>query len=202
MAIEDFVRDFNRRLDDAIGRAMEGDVADAVRTAIGSAVESEVYSERVYKRSEDHPYVRRDETGEPGGLQDRNVMEANYDPSTMTLEVQDRSQDRDSGRLIAPVVESGQGYQWKKSAIYKAKQARPFHQKAQENCNRNRACAGCAGKVSDGKRIQGEGVITIDGKNSAGEQCFSCAVFAPCGFWCGFFKKCRKSAHRTDCLFW
>ena len=40
MAIEDFVRDFNRRLDDAIGRAMEGDVADAVRAAIASAVES------------------------------------------------------------------------------------------------------------------------------------------------------------------
>ena len=55
MAIEDFVRDFNRRLDDAIGRAMEGDVADAVRAAIVSAVESEVYSEKVYKRSEDHP---------------------------------------------------------------------------------------------------------------------------------------------------
>ena len=47
-------------------------------------------------------------------------------------EVQDRSRDRDSGRLIAPVVESGKGYQWKKSAIYKTKQARPFHQKAQE----------------------------------------------------------------------
>lgn len=130
MAIEDFVRDFNRRLDDAIGRAMEGDVADAVRAAIVSAVESEVYSEKVYKRSEDHPYIRRDDTGEPGGLQDWNVMEAKYDPSTMTLEVQDRSRDRDSGRLIAPVVESGKGYQWKKSAIYKTKQARPFHQKA------------------------------------------------------------------------
>ena len=59
-------------------------------------------------------------------------MEAKYDPSTMTLEVQDRSRDRDSGRLIAPVMESGKGYQWKKSAIYKTKQARPFHQKAQE----------------------------------------------------------------------
>ena len=64
MAIEDFVRDFNRRLDDAIGRAMEGDVADAVRAAIASGT-----------------------------------------------------------------------------------------------CNRNRACAGGTGKVSDGKRIQGEGVI-------------------------------------------
>lgn len=132
MAIEDFARDFNRRLDDAVGKAMEGYVADAVRAAIASAVESEVYSEKVYKRSEDHPYVRRDETGKPGGLMDWNVMEANYDPSTMTLEVQNRSRDDDTGRLIAPVVESGHDYQWKKSAIYKTKQARPFHQKAQE----------------------------------------------------------------------
>ena len=31
---------------------------------------------------------------------------------------------------------------------------------------------------------------------------FAALFFAPCGFWCGFFKKCRKSAHRTDCLFW
>ena len=158
MAIEDFVRDFNRRLDDAIGRAMEGDVADAVRAAIVSAVESEVYSEKVYKRSEDHPYIRRDDTGEPGGLQDWNVMEAKYDPSTMTLEVQDRSRDRDSGRLIAPVVESGKGYQWKKSAITN-KAGTPVPSESTGTCNRNRACAGCAGKVSDGKRIQGEGVI-------------------------------------------
>ena len=41
MAIEDFVRDFNRRLDDAIGRAMEGDVADAVRAAIVSGLQRE-----------------------------------------------------------------------------------------------------------------------------------------------------------------
>lgn len=58
-------------------------------------------------------------------------MESKYDPSTMTLEVQDMSRGDDTGRLIAPVVESGKGYQWKKSTIYKTKQPRPFHKEAQ-----------------------------------------------------------------------
>ena len=35
-------------------------------------------------------------------------------------------------RQAVSKLESGKGYQWKKSAIYKTKQARPFHQKAQE----------------------------------------------------------------------
>ena len=148
MAIEDFVQDFNRRLDDAIGRAMEGDVADAVRAAIVSAVESEVYSEKVYKRSEDHPYIRRDDTGEPGGLQDWNVMEAKYDPSTMTLEVQDRA-----GRG------KRQGLSMEEVGDLQNKAGTPVPSESAGTCNRNRACAGCAGKVSDGKRIQGEGVI-------------------------------------------
>ena len=181
MAIEDFVRDFNRRLDDAIGRAMEGDVADAVRAAIVSAVESEVYSEKVYKRSEDHPYIRRDDTGEPGGLQDWNVMEAKYDPSTMTLEVQDRSRDRDSGRLIAPVVESGKGYQ-----------GTPVPSESAGTCNRNRACAGCAGKVSDGKWIQGEGVITIDAKTAQENNVFPALFLPRVGFGAGFSKNAEN----------
>lgn len=159
MAIEDFVRDFNRRLDDAIGRAMEGDVADAVRAAIVSAVESEVYSEKVYKRSEDHPYIRRDDTGEPGGLQDWNVMEAKYDPSTMTLEVQDRS--RDPGQRTADRAGRGkrQGLSMEEVGDLQNKAGTPVPSESAGTCNRNRACAGCAGKVSDGKRIQGEGVI-------------------------------------------
>lgn len=130
MSIEDFVIKFNAALDQSIHRAMEGNVTDAVKASIVSAIESEVYDK--YKRSEDYPYIRRDETGAPGGLEDKDVMEATYDPSTMTLEVQDMSRDDITGRLIAPVVESGKGYQWKRSTIYKTKQARPFHKEAQE----------------------------------------------------------------------
>lgn len=129
MAIEDFVNRFNAELDESIHKAMEGYATDGVKAAIVSAIQTEVYD--AYERSDYFPYVRRDEVGRPGGLMDKDVMEANYDPSTMTLEVQDMSRDDDTGRLIAPVVESGKGYQWKKSEIYKTKQARPFHKEAQ-----------------------------------------------------------------------
>lgn len=154
MAIEDFVQDFNRRLDDAIGRAMEGDVADAVRAAIVSAVESEVYSEKVYKRSEDHPYIRRDDTGEPGGLQDWNVMEAKYDAGSA-------GQEPGPGQRTADRAGRGkrQGLSMEEVGDLQNKAGTPVPSESAGTCNRNRACAGCAGKVSDGKRIQGEGVI-------------------------------------------
>ena len=130
MAIEDIVARFNAALDASIHNAMEGPVTDAAKAAITTAVQREVYD--AYERGDYMPYRRRDEDGRPGGLQDWNVMESKYDPTTMTLEVQDKSRDDDSGRLIAPVVESGKGYQWRKSKIYKAKQARPFHEEAQK----------------------------------------------------------------------
>lgn len=129
MSIESFVNRFNAALDESIHKAMEGPVTDGVKAAIVEAVQTEVYD--AYERGDYMPYVRRDEVGKPGALQDWSVMESKYDPSTMTLEVQDKSRDDDTGRLIAPVVESGKGYQWKKSEIYKSKQARPFHEEAQ-----------------------------------------------------------------------
>lgn len=129
MSIEDFVIKFNAALDQSIHRAMEGPVTDSVKAAIVEAVQTEVYD--AYERGDYLPYIRRDEVGKTGGLQDWNVMESKYDPSTMTLEVQDMSRGDDTGRLIAPVVESGKGYQWKKSTIYKTKQPRPFHKEAQ-----------------------------------------------------------------------
>lgn len=129
MSIENFVNRFNAALDESIRKAMEGPVTDSVKAAIVVAVQTEVYD--AYERGDYMPYVRRDEVGKPGGLQDWSVMESKYDPATMTLEVQDKSRDDVTGRLIAPVVESGKGYQWKKSEIYKSKQARPFHEEAQ-----------------------------------------------------------------------
>ena len=56
-----------------------------------------------------------------GGLSDTENMEARYDPATMTLEVEDVRRDEDTGRLVAPVVESGRGYK------YSSPGARPFH---------------------------------------------------------------------------
>lgn len=126
MSIEAFVSKFNAALDESIHRAMEGDVADGVKAAIASAVEEEVY-----KKYTPVEYQRRGVLGENGGLNDKNVMESHYDRTTMTLEVQDMSRDDETGRLIAPVVESGIGYQWTHSKIYKMQLARPFHKEAQ-----------------------------------------------------------------------
>lgn len=128
MSIESFVNRFNAALDESIRKAMEGPVTTAIKGAMVTAIDKEVFLK--YSPSE---YKRRSKSGAPGGLQDWNVMESNYDPSTMTLEVQNMSRDDESGRLIAPVVEEGVGYQWEDSRIY-AKQPfpRPFHKKAQE----------------------------------------------------------------------
>lgn len=123
MAIEDIVARFHAKLDAAIGQAMENDVATMVRVALSNAVETEVYDEY-----QPHMYKRRGQTD--GGLQSqsKDVMVASYDPMTMTLEVQDMSRDDDTGRLIAPVVESGEGYRFP----WDGQKPRPFHEKAQE----------------------------------------------------------------------
>lgn len=124
MAIEDIVARFNAKLDAAIGQAMENDVATMVRVALATAVQTEVYD-----AYQPHMYERRGP--EDGGLQSqsKDVMVATYDPATMTLEVQDMSRDDDTGRLIAPVVESGEAYQYP----WKGQKARPFHERAQED---------------------------------------------------------------------
>lgn len=123
MAIEDIVAQFNAKLNAAVGQAMENDVAAMVRVALSNAVETEVYDEY-----QPHMYKRRGPVD--GGLQSQNkdVMVATYDPSTMTLEVQDMSRDDETGRLIAPVVESGEGYKFP----WDGQKPRPFHEKAQE----------------------------------------------------------------------
>lgn len=124
MSIEAFVSKFNATLDEAVHQAMETDVTDSAKAMIAGAVQTEVYN-----AYEPVMYQRRGELGEDGGLNDFDVMEAQYDRTTMTLEVQDMSRDEETGRLIAPVVESGKGYQYK----WPGQKPRPFHKKAQED---------------------------------------------------------------------
>ena len=115
MAIEDFAAQFSAELDRAIQYAMENDVASAVET-------------EVYDAYDPHMYIRRGPMD--GGLQDQSLdnMEATYDPQARTLEVQDMSRDEKTGRLVAPVVESGEGYRFP----WDGQRPRPFHKRAQE----------------------------------------------------------------------
>ena len=52
-----------------------------------------------------------------------------------------------------------QGLSMEKVGDLQNKAGTPVPSESAGTCNRNRACAGGTGKVSDGKRIQGEGVI-------------------------------------------
>ena len=123
MAIEQFVAEYCAALDDAIEYAMEVEVATMARVAIHNAVESEVY-----EKYDPLVYRRR---GDDGGLADQSQdnMEAVYDRQTRTLTVQDVNEDDDTGRRVAPIVESGRGYQYP----VKGMKARPFHSVAQKN---------------------------------------------------------------------
>ena len=109
---------FRAKLDKAIQQSMEGVVADMAKAALKQAVYERVYD--VYSP------VRYERKMDQGGLSDTENMEARYDPATMTLEVEDVRRDEDTGRLVAPVVESGRGYK------YSSPGARPFHAYAEK----------------------------------------------------------------------
>lgn len=106
---------FRAKLDKAIQQSMEGVVADMAKAALRQAVYDFVYDPSVYTPQQ---YERHYDNG---GLSDVRNMEARYDPATMTLEVEDVRRDEETGRLVAPVVESGRGY------TYFSPGPRPFH---------------------------------------------------------------------------
>lgn len=121
MSLADELAKISAKLDADIGTVMTTIVADQAKWTLQRAVETEVYEKYdplVYRRK-----------GDEGGLADKDLMEARYDPAEMLLEVQ--SIREDGGRLIAPIVESGKGYTFEsKGAAYM--KPRPFHSVAEE----------------------------------------------------------------------
>lgn len=111
---------FRAKLDNAIQKSMEGVVADIAKSALRQAVYEKVYDPSVYTP------IRYERKMDQGGLSDVRNMEARYDKATMTLEVEDVRRDEDTTRLVAPVVESGRGYN------YFSPGARPFHAYAEQ----------------------------------------------------------------------
>lgn len=128
MGIEQDVAMFEAKLNAAIDIAMQTEVFDAAKFAILMATKTEVYDK--YTPTE---YDRR--MASKGGLADYNVMKkVSYNPVLHEIEIQDRSTDDETGRLVAPVVESGKGYTWKNSRIYAMQPfPRPFHKIAEHN---------------------------------------------------------------------
>lgn len=126
MGLREELAIIERKLEDAIDRTMQTDVADDVKLVLAESVE-----QNVYEKYTPTGYTRRGNKN--GGLADPSVMEVRYSPTEHLLEVQDMSRDEFSGRLIAPVVEIGEGYEWEDSQIYKKQPfPREFHRPAEE----------------------------------------------------------------------
>lgn len=120
MALTGDLAIFEKSLDNAINDTLTHEVTDKAKEYLADAIQSEVYDKWDPKM-----YIRQKTNG---GLQDPSLMEATLeDPINHILTVQDVRRDDHTGRLVAPVVESGEGYN------YVDIPARPFHIIAEKN---------------------------------------------------------------------
>lgn len=133
--IEKEIQEFETILSAAIDNAMQNEVLDEVKDAMQLAIQ-----ERVYDAYQPSMYVRRGDGMErgTGALTDPDVMEHSYNNGTHTLVVRDMAKGGDPKRpdraeqLLAPIIESGEGYTWERSEIAQSKAPRPFHEAAEE----------------------------------------------------------------------
>lgn len=112
---------FRAKLNGAVDLAMENYVGSAAVLKIADAVETEVYG-----KYDPVMYERRKGNGGLSDISPENIV-VEYDAGTKTLTVTDMNRDEATGRLVAPVVESGVGYQYNVDIG-----PRPFHKVAEE----------------------------------------------------------------------
>lgn len=129
MSIHENLLTVERKLKSDVKDVLRMYVAPAVKEEIAQAVETEVYEK--YTPTQ---YSRRGATH--GGLQDPDVMDVEVADAgeDIVLAVQDLSRDdEDTNIYVADIVESGKGYTWEASKIYRMQPfPRPFHKVAQE----------------------------------------------------------------------
>lgn len=100
-----------------VNQALAGEIAEMAKNEIAYMVETAVYP--AYSPTE---YKRR---GTGGGLADKSLYEVTNGDMTLTVS--------DNRREVG-VVESGIGYQWENSQIYKMQPfPRPYFEQAEQN---------------------------------------------------------------------
>jgi hypothetical protein len=105
--------DLEKYLTEKINSALRTEVAEEARDTMQEHVMSDVYAK--YEPSQ---YVR---TGELY----QDILTQMVDDNTLSIE--NTRRDEETGRLIAPIIESGVGYTWKDSRIYNMQPfPRPF----------------------------------------------------------------------------
>jgi hypothetical protein len=130
--------ELEKYLNQQIKKSLSNEVADVARDTMSKHVMSDVY--QAYEPTQ---YQR---TGDL--YKDISTTMKNDN----TLEIENVARDEESGRLIAPVVESGEGYEWKKSRIY---QMQPFPRPFVENTAKELESGLAKQALVDGLRKQG-----------------------------------------------
>jgi hypothetical protein len=130
--------DLEKYLNQKIKKSLSNEVADVARDTMSKHVMSDVY--QAYEPTQ---YQR---TGDL--YKDISTTMKNDN----TLEIENVARDEETGRLIAPVVESGEGYEWKKSRIY---QMQPFPRPFVENTAKELENGLAKQALVDGLRKQG-----------------------------------------------
>jgi hypothetical protein len=130
--------DIEKYLNQKIKKSLSNEVADVARDTMSKHVMSDVY--QAYEPTQ---YQRT------GDLY-KDISTAMKNDNT--LEIENVARDEETGRLIAPVVESGEGYEWEKSRIY---QMQPFPRPFVENTAKELESGLAKEALADGLRKQG-----------------------------------------------
>jgi hypothetical protein len=130
--------DIEKYLNQKIKKSLSNEVADVARDTMSKHVMSDVY--QAYEPAQ---YQRT------GDLY-KDISTAMKNDNT--LEIENVARDEETGRLIAPVVESGEGYEWEKSRIY---QMQPFPRPFVENTAKELESGLAKEALADGLRKQG-----------------------------------------------
>jgi hypothetical protein len=130
--------DIEKYLNQKIKKSLSNEVADVARDTMSKHVMSDVY--QAYEPTQ---YQRT------GDLY-KDISTAMKNDNT--LEIENIARDEETGRLIAPVVESGEGYEWEKSRIY---QMQPFPRPFVENTAKELESGLAKEALADGLRKQG-----------------------------------------------
>jgi hypothetical protein len=129
-------------INEKINSALRNEVADTARDTMQEHVMSDVYDK--YTPTQ---YVRT------GDLY-KDIVTQMVDDNTVSIE--NVTRDEETGRLVAPVVESGQGYTWKDSRIYNMQ---PFPRPFVENTAKDLADGKAKIALAQGLKRQGLDIV-------------------------------------------
>jgi hypothetical protein len=130
--------DLGKYINDKIRKSLANEVANVAREAMSDHVVSDVYS-----KYEPTQYQRS------GDLY-KDIKTTMVNDNTLTIE--DDARDEETGRLIAPVVEEGVGYEWKDSRIANMQ---PFPRPFVENTFKELEKGLAKNALKEGLRSQG-----------------------------------------------